>query len=62
MSRSRGKRYDEEPKLNIKKVIAFIIALAVIVMSVISLIKLLNEESTDQKFISTNEYLTIYTN
>ena len=29
---SRGKRYDEEPKLNIKKVFAVIIAIIVIIM------------------------------
>ena len=35
MSRSRGRRYDKEPKLNIKKVIAVILAIVVIVMFVI---------------------------
>ena len=30
MSRARGKRYDEKPKLNIKKVIATIIAIIII--------------------------------
>ena len=29
---SRGKRYDTEPKLNMKKVFAVIIAIAVIIM------------------------------
>ena len=36
MSRARGKRYDEKPKLNIKKVIATIIAIAVFIMFISS--------------------------
>ena len=36
---SRGRRYDGEPKLNIKKVIAVIIVLAVIIMCIALIIK-----------------------
>lgn len=36
MSRKRGKRYDNTPKLNKKKVLATIIAIIVIIMMVIS--------------------------
>lgn len=43
----RGKRYDEEPKLNIKKVISVILAIAVIVMFAISLNHLLNTETPE---------------
>ena len=43
----RGKRYDEEPKLNIKKVISVILAIAVIVMFAISLNHLLNTEAPE---------------
>ena len=32
MGRSRGRRYDDEPKLNLKKVIGVIVAIAVIIM------------------------------
>ena len=35
MSRARGRRYDKEPKLNMKKVIAVILAIIVIIMFVI---------------------------
>lgn len=62
MSRSRGKRYDEEPKLNMKKVFAFVIAVIVIIMSIVSLIQLLKQGKTNEKFTSANEYLTVYTN
>ena len=41
----RGKRYDGEQKLNLKKVFAVIIAIAVIVMFVIGIQKLFTEES-----------------
>ena len=37
MSRSRGRRYDNEPKLNIKKVIATIVAIIVFIMFILSL-------------------------
>ena len=36
-SRTRGRRYDNEPKLNLKKVIGVIVALAVIIMVIISI-------------------------
>ena len=36
---SRGRRYNSEPKLNIKKVIATILVLAVIIMIIIISIK-----------------------
>ena len=62
MSRSRGKRYDEEPKLNMKKVFALVIAIIVIVMSIVSLIQLLKQGKTNEKFTRANEYLTVYTN
>jgi len=35
---SRGRRYNSEPKLNIKKVIATILVLAVIIMIIIVII------------------------
>lgn len=34
---SRGKRYEGEPKLNIKKVFAVLIAIAVIIMFIIGI-------------------------
>ena len=41
---SRGRRFDDEPKLNIKKVIATIIALIVIVMVIISVVALFRNQ------------------
>ena len=46
---SRGKRYDGEAKLNIKKVVAVIIAIAVIVMFVIGINKLFSSEDRTQE-------------
>ena len=62
MSRSRGRRYDSEPKLNIKKVIAVIIAILVIVMFVIGIKELLkgNDDVKEKTFVTA--YYTIYEN
>ena len=60
-NRNRGRRYTEEPKLNIKKVIAVIIAIIVIVMFVVLLRKLLINESTSSK-LQTTQYFALYTN
>ena len=47
---SKGKRYEGEPKLNLKKVFAVIIAIAVIVMFVIGIKKLMTPSNkTDEK-------------
>ncbi len=57
---SRGRRYDE-PKLNIKKVIAVIVAIIVLIMFIIAIKKLLD---TSKKEINTSvvSYYPIYTN
>ncbi len=59
---SRGKRYDSEPKLNLKKVFAVIIAIAVIIMFIYMIIELLKEKpgASDKNFITA--YYTIYEN
>ena len=54
---SRGRRYNNEPKLNIKKVIAVIVAIAVIVMFVIAIKNLLNSESSSNNLVSTTYFL-----
>lgn len=54
---SRGRRYNNEPKLNIKKVIAVIVAIAVIVMFVIAIKKLLNSDSSSNQLVSTSYFL-----
>lgn len=62
MSRSRGKRYDDEPKLNIKKVVSVIIALLVVVMFVIGIKELLKEKDDVKQKTFITAYYTIYEN
>ncbi len=54
---SRGKRYSSEPKLNIKKVIAVIIAILVIAMFVIAIKNLISSDSSSSKLVSTTYFL-----
>lgn len=62
MGRSKGKRYDTEQKLNIKKVIAVIIAILVVIMFVVGIMELLKDKPlTNQKVFAT-AYYTIYEN
>lgn len=62
MGRSKGRRYDNERKLNIKKVIAVIIAILVIIMFFVGIKELLkNKPKTNEKLFST-AYYTIYEN
>ena len=56
---SRGKRYDNEPKLNIKKVIAVILFIAVITVFVIAVKKMLSSDNTTK--ITAKTYFTICT-
>jgi len=60
--RSRGRRYDTEPKLNMKKVFAVIIAMLVIVMFVVGIRELLKDQDNikDKTFITA--YYAIYEN
>ena len=58
--RAKGKRYDTNEKLNIKKVIAVIVAIAVMVMFVVGIKTLLTEnpiKNTEQ-----TSYYPVYTN
>lgn len=59
---SRGKRYDGEQKLNLKKVFAVIIAIAVIIMFFIGISKLFNKESKTQEKVVALKYFPAYTN
>lgn len=54
---SRGRRYNHEPKLNIKKVVAVVVAFAVIVMFIISIKNLLNSDSSSSNLVSTRYFL-----
>lgn len=61
---SRGKRYNGEQKLNVKKVIASVLVLVVLIMVIVLINKLLKNGSgkkTNEKII-TNSYISVYTN
>ena len=59
---SRGKRYDGEPKLNLKKVFAVAIAFAVIIMFIMGIKKLMTPtDSISEKQVAL-KYLAVYTN
>lgn len=49
MRRNRGRRFDDEPKLNMKKVVATIVAFLVIIMVIYSMILSLNKKSKEQQ-------------
>lgn len=58
MSRGRGRRYDKEPKLNIKKVFAVIIAIIVVIMCVLMIRRIFTNK--DSKKISSLSYFSFY--
>ncbi|MCI8291219.1 MAG: WG repeat-containing protein [Clostridia bacterium] len=63
MRRSRGRRFDDEPKLNVKKVVATIVAVIVIVMVVASIILTLNKKNKEKLLAEKNiEYFSAYSN
>ena len=57
----KGKRYDSEPKLNVKKVIGVIIAFVVLVMIITSIVKIL-KNNPEEELISTISYYPVYIN
>ena len=64
MRRVKGKRYDNERKLNVKKVIAFIVAIIVLIMVIISFKDLLSsgKESLTKDVSTLTTYISIYEN
>lgn len=54
---SRGRRYNNEPKLNIKKVIGVIVAIIVIIMFIIAVKDLLKSDSSSSNLVSTSYFL-----
>ena len=61
---SKGKRYDGDQKLNIKKVIVVAIVIILIVIAIVSIIKLpksSSSKSNDKRTI-TNSYISVYSN
>ena len=53
----RGRRYNNEPKLNIKKVIGVIIAIIVIIMFIIAIKDLLKSDSSSNNLVSISYFL-----
>lgn len=63
MRRNRGRRFDDEPKLNVKKVVATVIALVVIVMVIASIILTLDKKNKAQLLNGgILEYFSAYVN
>ena len=60
---SSGKRYNsQKPKLNIKKVIAAVIVLAVIIMAITGIVKVFKGGSKSEEKTIPNRYFAVYTN
>lgn len=62
MSRSRGRRYDDTPKLNKKKVFATIIAIIVFIMIIVSLKNLFVNNDNTKDVSSLTTYIAAYEN
>lgn len=58
---AKGRRYDKEPKLNMKKVLGVIIAFIVLIMILTSIVKIL-KNNPEENLISTTNYYQAYTN
>lgn len=56
---ARGRRYDKEPKLNIKKVFGVAIAFIVFIMIIISIIKIV-KTNPEEEYLSTAKYYSMY--
>lgn len=59
-TRARGKRYDGGERLNIKKVIAVVIAIVVIIMFVFGIIEILKQKPATSEKTFVTEYYSIY--
>ena len=57
---SRGRRYDDTPKLNIKKVIATIVAFIVLIMVIVSITRLLNSTPKTKDVATAETYFSAY--
>ena len=58
---AKGRRYDSEPKLNMKKVFGVIIAFIVLIMIITSIVKIL-KSNPDEDMITTSSYYSAYSN
>ncbi|MBP3595994.1 MAG: WG repeat-containing protein [Clostridia bacterium] len=59
---SKGKRYDGEPKLNIKKVAATILVVIAVIMVIASIKNALTKEITTKEISVQTTYFTVYAN
>lgn len=59
---SRGKRYNDEQKLNMKKVFAVIIAIVVIIMFFVGIKNLLKKDEVTVSYFTEISYFTVYDN
>ena len=62
MASNRGRRYDNTGKLNIKKVIATLLALIVFVMIIVSIVRLLSKEAPPKEVSTLQSYFSSYEN
>lgn len=62
MRRGRGRRFDDEPKLNIKKVVATALAFVVIVLVIASIVMILKKKNNEVTPIQDIEYFAAYAN
>ena len=57
-NKTRGRRYSDDSKLNYKKILAVVIAIAVIIMFALTIKHLLSYDIT--KFMAKKEYFAVY--
>ena len=59
---SRGRRYDEKPKLNYKKIFGTVVCLIVIVIVIVSIVKTLQKDEQSEEIANNKKYFTAYEN
>ena len=62
MDRVRGKRFDNEPKLNKRKVFATVIAIVVFIIVILSIKKIFKKDTKIAEMIVQTAYFTVYNN
>lgn len=61
MRKNRGRRFDDEPKLNIKKVIATVLAVVVLIMVIASIIMVINKKGKQDAIVEEQiKYFSAY--
>lgn len=59
---AQGKRYEGQPKLNMKKVFSLVVAIIVIVMVIMSIQKIMTSKPKEDTKLANVEYYPVYTN